>query len=121
MGRIKKTFKTHVENMVTCGFSKSYQQFGSENLVTEESICSSSDISKSLIVSSSRAKDSKMVGKSALLGKKNNKIFCYNCSECGHKGTVKVRERYLILTMIFDINYSHRISRICIISIVSYT
>ena len=100
MGRVKKTLKTHVENMVTCGFSKSYQQFGSENRVTEESICSSSDISKSLIVSSSRAKDSKMVGKSALLGKKNNKIFCYNCSECGHRGTVKVRERYFILTMI---------------------
>ena len=100
MGRIKKTFKTHVENMVTCGFSKSYQQFGSENRVTEESICSSSDISKSLIVSSSPTKDSKMVGKSALLGKKNSKIFCYNCSECGHRGTVKVRERYLILTMI---------------------
>ena len=88
MGRIKKTFKSHVENMVTCGFSKSYKQFGSENRVIEESICSSLDISPSL---TSSEKDSKMMAKSTLFGKKNNKIFCYNCSECGHKGTIKVR------------------------------
>jgi len=89
MGRIKKTFKSHVENMVTCGFSKSYKQFGSENRVIEESICSSLDISPSL---TSSEKDSKMMAKSTLFGKKNNKIFCYNCSECGHKGTIKNEE-----------------------------
>ena len=91
MGRIKKTFKTHVENMVTCGLSKSYQQFGSENRVIEESICSSLDISPSLILSSSPIEESKKMGKSTLFGKNNDKILSYDCSECGHRGTIKVR------------------------------
>ena len=100
MGRIKKTFKSHVENMVTCGLSKSYQQFGSENRVTEESICTSLDSSPSSTESSSSLpKNSKMMVKSTLFGKKNNKTFCYNCSECGHKGTIQVRK--CLITKIF--------------------
>ena len=89
MGRIRKSFKSHVENMVTCGLSKSYQQFESENTIIEESVCNLLDNSCSLSTSSPMVN---MTKNSANLNKTRKNAFCYNCSECGHKGTIKVRK-----------------------------
>ena len=86
MGRIRKSFKSHVENMVTCGLSKSYQQFESENTIIEDSVCNLLDTSRSLSTSSTMSK------KSTFLNKNRKNAFCYNCSECGHRGTIKVRK-----------------------------
>lgn len=86
MGRIRKSFKSHVENMVTCGLSKSYQQFESENLIIEDSVCNLLDTSSSLSTSETTVN---MTKKSANLNKNRKNAFGYNCSECGHKGTIQ--------------------------------
>jgi hypothetical protein len=74
--------------MVTCGLSKSYQQFESENLIIEDSVCNLLDTSSSLSTSETTVN---MTKKSANLNKNRKNAFGYNCSECGHKGTIQVR------------------------------
>jgi hypothetical protein len=86
MGRIRKSFKTHVENMVTCGLSKSYEQFESENTIIGDSVCNLFDTSGSLSTSSTTVN---MMKKSSKLNKNRKNEFCYNCSECGHRGTIE--------------------------------
>ena len=72
--------------MVTCGLSKSYKQFGSENNIMGESICNalvdSGTLSPSTLSSNMRKPRNHA---------KNNTSLCYNCSECGHRGTIEVR------------------------------
>lgn len=98
MGRIRKTFKSHVENMVTCGLSKSYQQFESENTIIDDSVCNLFDTSRSLSTSPTTAN---MMKKSAKLNKNRKNEFCYNCSECGHRGTIEVRQLYIGITYFY--------------------
>ena len=92
MGRIKKTLKSHVEHMVTCGLSKPYKQLESENQIIEDHQTNPFDISRSLSSTTFPKINTNMKNKSAFVDNKNsNKLVCYNCSECGHKGMIKVR------------------------------
>lgn len=85
MGRMRKSFKTHVENMVTCGLTKSYQQFGSETHIIEDSISNVLDLSRTSSTGFNVMRPTKF-------DKNSNKSFGYNCSECGHRGLIEVRK-----------------------------
>ena len=92
MGRIKKTLKSHVEHMVTCGLSKPYKQLESENQIIEDHHTNPFDISRSYSLISSPKINTSMKNKPTFEDNKNsNKLVGYNCSECGHKGMIKVR------------------------------
>ena len=92
MGRIKQTLKSHVEHMDTCGLSKPYRQLESENQIIEDHQTNPFDISRSLSSTSFPKLNTNMKNTSAFLdNKSSNKLVCYNCSECGHKGMIKVR------------------------------
>ena len=92
MGRIKKTLKNHVEHMVTCGLSKPYKQLESENQIIEDHQTNPFDISRSLSSTTFPKINTSMKNKSAFVDNRNsNNLVCYNCSECGHTGMIKVR------------------------------
>ena len=92
MGRIKKTLKSHVEHMVTCGLSKPYKQLESENQIRKDYQTNPFDISRSCSLISSPKINTNMKDKSTFDDNKNsNKLVGYNCSECGHKGMIRVR------------------------------
>ena len=88
MGRIRKNLKSHVESMVTCGLSKSYQQLGSEKNVIGDSmnrtLTDNYNVSPASISTTTRNCGNSTPGR-------NNTSFCYSCSECGHRGTIEVR------------------------------
>ena len=88
MGRIRRSLKSHVETMVTCGLSKSYQQLGSETNIIGDSM--SRSLTDNYNVSpASTSETTRNCGN--FTSARNNTSFCYSCSECGHRGTIEVR------------------------------
>ena len=87
MGRLKKAFKNHVENMVMCAnLSQSYQQLNTRDRgdilnhsTTITSIATTNQDSLEFATSTENRRS-----------KRFDSNFGYSCSECGHKGTIKV-------------------------------
>ena len=112
MGRLRKTFKNHVENMVMCAsLSKSYQQLNTAD-------CGDSLNHSTMITSIATTNQDSVEFANSTTNRRSKSFdsnFGYSCSECGHRGTTKVSSRFNFICMyiyiyiyitIFDISWT---------------